>query len=231
MESAHKSQYKYLTYYLSAFIACYLTQGALLNRLMDFWGFYITGGTFIYFATPLIIDVVTEVYGYKESRRILWQGLFAVIFFSVCVAIFIRAPYPNFWASTATAYTKALHSTARSTIVGIIAVLIGQFVNVYLLSKWRILCQGKYFWLRSVGSSIIGDTISMIIAIFGIFLGRIPPHAFISLLFPEFVVMIVFSAIGAIPAQILAKVTARSENLNIYDKGVNFNPFKLTTEN
>jgi hypothetical protein len=175
------------------------------------------------------MDVVTEVYGYKVARQLLWQGLFAVIFFSTCIAIFIRTPYPPFWAHTAKAYTIALSSTTRGTIVGIFAILIGQFVNVYLLSKWKVIYKGKYFWLRSVGSSIIGDTISMVIAILGIFLGKIPAHAFISLLVPEFIVMTIFSAIGAVPALLLARATAKAENLNIYDRGIDFNPFKLRT--
>jgi uncharacterized integral membrane protein (TIGR00697 family) len=223
------SQYKYLTFYVAAFITCYLTQGVLLNRLIQLWGFYITGGTFIYFLTPLIMDVVTEVYGYKVARQVLWQGLFAVIFFSSCIAILIRTPYPEFWAHTDKAYSIALNSTARSTIIGIFAILIGQFLNVYLISKWKVLYKGKYFWLRSVGSSIIGDTVSTLLAILGIFVGRIPTHAFISLLLPEFIVMIVFSAIGAVPALVLAKMTAKSEGLNVYDKGIDFNPFKLKT--
>jgi len=222
-----KSPYKFLTFYFVAFVTFYLTQAVLLNRLIDVDGLYITGGTFIYFLSPLIVDVVAEVYGYRAARQILWLGFAAIIFFSIVIAICIRTPYPPFWGHMAMAYSTALHSLARTTIVGLIATMIGQFTNIYLISKWKILCRGKYFWLRSVGSSIIGDTLTVVLAILGIFWGRIPPHAFMSILLPELIVMIVFSMVGAIPAWLLANLTAKAENLNVYDVGVNFNPFKV----
>lgn len=223
-----RGQYKYLMIYVTAFVACYMTQAVLLNRLIDLGRFYITGGTFIYFASPLISDVVAEVYGYKTARQLMWLGLFAVIFLTACIAIVIRLPTPPFWADHAAAYFTALNSLLRSTVAGIVAILVGQFVNIYLLTKWKILLKGRYFWLRSVSASIIGDMLTVMLAISIIFSGRIPGQAFTSILFPELIIMVIFSALGGIPAAALAKFTAKAENLNLDDSKTNFNPFKFS---
>jgi uncharacterized integral membrane protein (TIGR00697 family) len=221
-----RTSYKYLNIYVAVFISFYLTQAVLLNRLIDIGGLYITGGTFIYFLSPLVLDVTAEVYGYRVARQMLWLGFGAIVFFAVVIGVGIIAPAPPFWKNIAASYYTALHSLTRSTVVGLVASMIGQFVNIYLISKWKILLAGRYFWLRSVGSSLIGDALTVTLAILGIFSGRVPAHALTSLLVPELIVMVVFSAIGAVPASILARITARSEGLNRFDVGVNFNPFK-----
>ena len=226
---SQKTNYKYLTFYVAAFVACFIVQGVFLNRLVRIDGsYYITGGTFIYFASPLITDVVAEVYGYQIARQILWLGLFSVIFLAISTSVIVNLPYPSFWQADAAAYYTALHTIGRATIAGIIAVIVGQFVNIYLISKWKILLRGKYFWFRSVASSIIGDTLTVTISLLLIFLGRVPEGAFSLLLIPELVIMISFSMVGAVPAYILAKLTAKAEGLNSYDIGVNFNPFILS---
>ncbi|EKD92385.1 MAG: hypothetical protein ACD_29C00032G0004 [uncultured bacterium] len=143
----------------------------------------------------------------------------------------LRLPYPPFWQNTAESYTIALKSTARAVIVGDIAILVGQFLNAYLITKWKILVRGRYFWLRSVGSSIVGDTITVSLAILGIFGGRMSTDALLTTLIPELVIMVFFTALGAFPASIIAKILAKAENLNNFDIGVNFNPFKLDASN
>ena len=231
MSSQQTKSYKYLIYFVTAFISCYLTQEILLTRLISVgWG-YITGGTFVYFTSPLIIDVVAEVYGYKVARQILWCGLFATLFMALCIAILIRVPYPAFWSNVITAYNTALGSIPRVAIVSSITILIGQLINAYLISKWKILMRGRYFWLRSLSSSIIGDSVTVTLSIIGIFSGQFTVSMLTANIVPELIVMVLFTSIGAIPAAFLAKMVAKAEGLNNYDVGVNFNPFRLKEEN
>jgi len=231
MIKAQKSSRKYLIYFMAAFITFYLTQETLLNRLILIDGGYITGGTFIYFLSPLLTDVVAEVYGYRAARQMLWCGLFAMLFFAISVAITLRLPYPVLWKNVANSYDVALRSTSRGVIVGDVAIMVGQLVNAYLISKWRILVKGKYFWLRSVGSSIIGDTLTVGISILGIFAGRMPVDSIFKTLVPELCIMVVFSAAGAFLAWGLTRIVARLENINLYAPETSFNPFKMDSVN
>lgn len=226
--SIYTPSYKYLNALMVAFITCYLTSEVILNRLISIGGGYITGGTFIYFISPMVTDVVTEVYGYKIARQMLWYGVFAWFFLGASVALCLQAPYPPFWANNAEAYQTALGSLFHSSLVSSVAVLTGQMTNAYFISKWKILLRGRFFWLRSVSSSIIGDSITVTLSIFGIFAGRVTADAVMLTLIPEICVMIIFSAIGAIPAVFLVRIIKKAENLDNYDIGINFNPFKIS---
>ncbi|MSP53949.1 MAG: VUT family protein [Gammaproteobacteria bacterium] len=226
-----RRHYKYLPYFITAFITCYLAQELLMNRLVTFGHGYITGGTFLYFMSPLILDVVAEVYGYKVARQILWCGLFSLVLFAVSIGICIHLPSPPFWVKIIDAYSTALDSIVRTSIVSIFTVFIGQSINAYLISKWRILTKGRYFWLRSLGSSVIGDSATVVLTILGTFGGRMPAGFFTANLAYELAIMVCFTAVCAVPASFLAKAVAKAEGLtNSYDIGVNFNPFKINTD-
>ena len=230
MHSEYPQRYKYLTLFTVAFITCYLTSEVVINRLVSIGGGYITGGTFIYFISPMVTDVVTEVYGYRVARQMLWYGIFSWIFLGVGVSLCLLAPYPSFWEENAKAFNIALGPLLQSSLVSSFAVLAGQMVNSYLISRWKVLLKGRYFWLRSTGSSIIGDTITVTLSILGIFAGRIPGEAFMLTLLPEFVIMVIFSSIGAIPALFLVNYVKKAEKLDTFDTGIDFNPFKLAVE-
>lgn len=217
----------YLLYFVAAFIALYLTQVVLLNRLVEVGPYYVTGGCTLYFLSPMVIDVVAEVYGYKIAKKVLWCGLFSLIFIAVAVYVCLRLPVVPFWAHVTEAYNIALGSLPRTAFMGSIAIFVGQLINAYLISKWRVLTRGKYFWLRSVGSSIIGDVITIIIANIGIFAGRMSIHAMYETILPQLVALFLCSALGAIPASFIAKIVARAEGLNHFDTAITFNPFKL----
>lgn len=222
---------KYFIYFVAAFLTCSLTQEVLLNRFisLDIGSAYITGGAFICLTSLLIIDIVTEVYGYKLARQMVWCGFFAPLIMAVFITICLRMPYPTFWSKVIMAYQISLGSILRVAIVSAVALLVGQFINAYLISKWKILTKGKYFWLRSLGSSCIGDTVSVITAIILIFAGRAPFHMMIVNIVTNLATGFFFTAVGAIPAAGLAKVMSKIERLDNYDTGVNFNPFKLNS--
>lgn len=226
-----RKPYKYFTLLVIAFMTCYLTSTFILNRLIRIDDAYITGGTFIYFLTPLIGDIVAEVYGYRAARQLLWGAVFAGFFMACSISLCLRAPYPAFWAANDAAYTTVLEPIFRTVFLGTFAIILGQFTNIYLVSKWKIFLKGKYFWLRSIASSFIGDTLTVTLSIVLIFVGRIPGHDFALTLPPEIIIMILFSIIGAFPASLLAAFLKKAEGLDIYDNGVNFNPFKLALEN
>lgn len=223
--------YKYIVYFVTAFIACYLTQIVLLNRFISLGSsYYITGGTFIYFTAPLIVDVVAEVYGYKTAKQMLWGGLFALFFMGICIKIVLNLPYPTFWTNVIISYHISLDSVERTCIISSISIFIGQNINAYLISKWKILTKGRYFWLRSLGSSVFGDSITVVISIIGIFMGRIPSGMMMKNIVPELIIMIIFTAVGAIPASCLVKITVKAEGIDVYDTSVVYNPFIINEE-
>ena len=227
--SNHKlHSYKYLLYFVAAFVAFYITQVVILNRLISIGNFYVTGGCAVYFLSPLIVDVVAEVYGYAIAKKLLWCGLFSLLFIGTAVYVVLLLPRVTFWTPVNNAYDLALGSLPKTAYIGSLTIFVGQFLNTFLISKWRILLKGKYFWLRSVGSSILGDVTTLVLANIGIFSGRMTGSKIADLVLPQIIVLILCSSVGAIPAGFLAKIIARAEGLNvIHENNINFNPFNL----
>jgi uncharacterized integral membrane protein (TIGR00697 family) len=220
---------RYLMYFVAAFIAFYIVQEVLFNRLISIGNGYITGGTFIYFTSPLIIDVVAEVYGYQVAKRLIWCGLFSLLFLAGSIYFVFKMPYPTFWSSTILAYHTALNSVVRACLVSTVTIFIGERINSYLIVKWKIMTRGKYFWLRSLGSSVIGDSAHVILSILGVFFGRLPNNVFNLFthnILEELVIMVLFTAIGAVPASILVKLVSKAEGIDRFDTRSVVNPFK-----
>jgi uncharacterized integral membrane protein (TIGR00697 family) len=217
---------KYLMYFVAAFIACYLIECVLYNRLISIGNGYITGGTFIYYTSSLIVDVVAEVYGYQVAKGLVLCGLFSFFFLAGSIYFVFKMPYPTFWSSTILAYHTALDSTVRTCLVGAVAVFIGQKINSYLIVKWKVMTRGKYFWLRSLGSSVIGDSVTAVLASLGTFFGRVPGDFFIHIILPTLEIMVLFTAIGAVPASWLVKWVCKAEGIDRFSRKSLLNPFK-----
>lgn len=218
--------HRYLIYFVAAFISFYITQVVILNRLVEVGPYYLTGGCIIYFLSPLIVDVIAEVYGYNVAKNVLWCGMLSLLFIGTVVYIVLRLPIVPFWKPVINAYNTALGSLPRTAFIGSVTIFIGQLINAFLISKWRVLLRGKYFWLRSVGSSILGDVATLVLANIGIFAHRLGSINIFDLIIPQVVALIVCSSIGAIPASFLARYVALAEGINKDDVRFNFNPFK-----
>ena len=221
---------RFIIYFASAFIASYIVQEILLNRLISVWHGYITGGTFIYFASPLIIDVVAEVYGFRIAKKLVWSGLFSFLFLAISIFVCFMMPYPKFWKSTIDAYQLALGSVVRTALVSSVTVFLGQLVNTYLITKWKVLLRGRFFWLRSSGSSIIGDAVTVTLTTVGVFSGRVPVGLFTHNILQELVIMVSFSILGAVPATLIVKLVKRYENFDQENSHISYNPFAFAHE-
>lgn len=230
-KKSESSQPKYFIFFVTAYITFSLTQEILLNRFVSIkiGSAYITGGALVCLSSLLIIDIVTEVYGYKLARKMAWCGFFAPIVMAGLITLCLHMPYPIFWKETIIAYQQALSSILKIALVSSPCLLAGQLINAYLISKWKILMRGKYFWLRSIGSSVIGDSISVILSLMLIYAGRAPFHLIWINAFTNISIGFIFTTIAATPSAYIAKLTTKVEGLSIYDTTIDFNPFKLTS--
>lgn len=176
-------------------------------------------------------DIITEVYGYRVSRQIVWNALLCNLLFAVAIFILIRLPSPKAWTGES-AYLFVLGDTIRLAISGLVALIIGVFINNYLISKWKVLVRGKYFWLRSIGSSTIGEAAYTLLAFFLIFLlgGHLNLHTMLIFVIWSYCFKFIGAILLAGPANLIANYLKKKEGIDIYDTNVNFNPFKVSTQ-
>lgn len=218
---------QYILILATIFITIYLTTGIVQYRLITFGHIYFSSAIYIYPLSYLICDVVTEVYGYKICRQLIWCGIIAWLMAGIFIEFVTYLRPPSFWRSYAEQYDYIMGSYLRYAYSSAAGVLLGQFLNSYLISKLKIFVKGRYFWLRSVISTFVGDGITIFIALLFIYYGRMPISNVFEIIFYEIIINVIYCGVIAIPAVFLVRFLKRAEQLDTYDYNVNFNPFKL----
>lgn len=222
------TDYKFLILLAVIFPITYLAPDVLVYRLVSIHGIEITGAIFIFIFSFFLGDVITEIYGYEVMRHIIWCSIIADFIFTAVISIIIHLPSPAHWHQNA-AYQTVLGSSFRSTLSDV-AIPIGLFVNSLLLSKWKILVRGRYFWIRSVTSSLIGEFVESIFTYIIIFAGIESPREIFHLFLAGLAAKIIWSLVAAFPTAWLVRGLKRWEGMDAYDYGVDFNPFKFAIE-
>lgn len=221
-----QSQYKALTFLSMCYVTLILAANVLIYKIVQIGPITMTVGSLV---TPfwfLMTDIVAEVYGYQLTRRLIWSGIACgFIFTMVCVTL-IHFPSPPAWEFQS-AYNQVLGKLPRIFLGSVAGVIIGAFANTYLITKWKILVHGRYFWLRSIGAGMTGQLAFTIITITFDLLGVLLFDQIIQLILISFVIKLTVTVILAIPATILVYYLKKLENIDIYDYGTNFNPFIL----
>jgi uncharacterized integral membrane protein (TIGR00697 family) len=178
----------------------------------------------------LVEDIIVELYGYKVSRYLLWLILFSTMIFSfACVAI-IHLPSPDYW-HLQNSYDTVFNPILKSGPAAVLAIFVGRFVNIILMTKWKIMLKGKSFWLRSVFSTLIGSTLALTIFFILSFWGKVPFDVIQKLFFSDIAVRLCYVMIGGIPVSFLVSYLKTKLGIDVYDDHVNFNPFSLDTKN
>jgi uncharacterized integral membrane protein (TIGR00697 family) len=207
-----------------AFVTCLVVSNIIAVKLIDISGYILTGAIVIFPVTYIIGDILTEVYGYSKARQVIWLGFIANSF-AVCVfAIVGMLPAAEIW-NDQNAYDTIFGATPRILIASMAAYLVGEFANSYVLAKLKILTHGRFLWVRTIGSTLVGQSLDSIIFIFIAFSGILQIE---SLLMSTVVTIIAKSGYEALATPITYIVVNRlkkKENLDTYDLDTRFNPF------
>lgn len=184
-----------------------------------------SGATFIFPLTYILSDITAEVYGYRVARLLIWLTLACEALFALLVTIIVSMP--DISPENQIVNQAALGSVFRFVLSGFVAVVISDFLNIYLLSRWKILVHGQYFCLRSVASTAIASLILVFITIGIAFYGKIPFGQMMHLIGSAYMLELFYAVLFVYPAFFIAEYIKRKEKIDVYDLGTNFNPFKL----
>lgn len=225
--------YKYILLIAMLFITVDISAVSVAYKMVSFNELLAinSAATFIFPITYALGDIVAEVYGYNMARKLIWSSLLLQFVYALLVTSSIHLPSPAYWHDDA-AYSIVFGSALRFVAAGTIANLVSSFMNVYLVSKLKIPMEGKFFWARSIFSTLVSGFIMVsLIILFG-FTGEKLSLLNSWIMFKSTYTCEVVYAIGlAVPAAIVAKFLKKSENIDVYDHNTSFNPFnfKLNT--
>ncbi len=185
-----------------------------------------TAGLIIFPLSYIINDCISEVWGYRNARLVIWMAfitnLLAVVMFQISVHL---VPSPH-WAEMQPAYASVLAQTPRIAIASMIAFLFGSFLNAIVMSKMKLRQKGKNFWVRALASTVVGELAdTFFFTVLG-FLGVIPFDIVIMIIVTETVLKTLYELIILPITSMVVRYIKNREQVDIYDEAISYNPFK-----
>jgi uncharacterized integral membrane protein (TIGR00697 family) len=187
------------------------------------------GAGVLFFPISFIFgDILTEVYGYAASRRVIWAGFAGLAFASLMAWMIVALPPAPYWHNQ-DAYEVAFGSTWRISLAGLIAFAAGGFVNSFVMAKMKTVSAGRHLWQRTITSTIFGEVVDTVIFVPLAFwnTGIIPNDKILLIIGAQIIAKI---AVEVAFTPVVYKTVAflkRAENEDYYDKNTDFNPFKI----
>jgi uncharacterized integral membrane protein (TIGR00697 family) len=209
------------------FAACLLISNILAVKIIMIGPWAAPAGVLIFPISYIIGDVVAEVWGYRKARLIIWAGfavnLIAILFYSLSIVI----PAAPFWTNQ-DAYATVLQYSPRIALASIVAYLFGSFINAFVMSRVKVLTEGKNFSFRAVVSTIAGEGIDSLIFIVVAFVGIIPGNKLIVMISTQAALKIIYEIIVLPLTILIVKWLKKKEGIDTIDTEISYNPFKIS---
>lgn len=210
----------------SFFITSLLISNIIAGKIATFFGIALPAAVILFPVTYIFGDVLTEVYGFKRARLIIWTGFGANLLMAFVFLIVLALPYPDFWNGQE-AFQTVLGMTPRLVAASLIAYLAGEFANSVVLSRLKVKTKGSYLWIRTIGSTLVGEGIDTILFISIAFTGIIPLEALGNMMIAQYIWKVTYEIIITPLTYLLVRFVKQKEQLDVFDTEEKYNPFTL----
>jgi uncharacterized integral membrane protein (TIGR00697 family) len=229
--------YKYFDLIMALFVAVLIISNVASSAKIVDWGVSLfnlplafDAGTLLFPISYIFGDILTEVYGYRRSRRVIWAGFFSLVLASLSFYIIGVLPGEATWQQYAgdDAYSAILGSLSSGGIVlgSLAGFWLGEFGNSFTLARMKVLTNGRWLWMRTIGSTLIGefvDTVAFVTVASA--LGVFPWSLFLTLTVANYIFKVGIEAAMTPLTYIAVGALKSTEHEDYYDRETNFNPF------
>lgn len=226
MLGSREQGYKYLDLITALFVAVLLISNVASSKILDLGPFTFDGGTILFPISYIFGDILTEVYGYRRSRRVIWIGFACAGLMAGILALVGALPPAEGWEHQE-AYEAILGTTPRIVLGSLIAYFAGEFSNSYTLAKMKILTRGRWLWTRTIGSTLVGEGVDTVAFVSIAFAGTLPWSLFWSIIISNYLFKVGMEAIMTPVTYRITSFLKQAEKADVYDTDTDFNPFKL----
>lgn len=226
MSQPREKSYRYFDLILALFVAVLLISNVASSKIVRLGPFTFDGGTLLFPVSYIFGDILTEVYGYRRSRRVIWTGFGCAVLMVAVLAVVGALPPAEGWENQE-AYLAILGTTPRIVLGSLIAYFAGEFSNSYTLARMKVLTRGRWLWMRTIGSTLVGEGVDTLLFVTIAFAGTMPWPLFWSVILSNYVFKCgVEAAMTPVTYQV-ANFLKQAEKEDVYDLDTNFNPFLL----
>lgn len=208
------------------FVTCLIAANVIAVKLLAVGGLLLPAGVIIFPLSYIIGDVLTEVYGFRRARLVIWLGFGGNLLFVLAVWAAGALPAAAFWDGQG-AYERILGFAPRLLAASFAAYLVGEFANSFVLAKMKVLTEGRWLWSRTIGSTVVGEGLDSLIFIAIAFAGILTPGQLLQTVLTQWAVKSAYEIIATPLTYAVVRFLKRAEGRDPFDRGISFNPLPI----
>lgn len=218
--------YRFFDVIMALFVAVLLISNVASSKILLLGPFTFDGGTILFPLSYIFGDVLTEVYGYQRSRKVIWTGFFCAGLMATIFAVVGALPPAPDWESQ-DAYQRILGITPRIVLGSLVAYWAGEFCNSFTLAKMKIFTRGHWLWTRTIGSTLMGEGVDTLLFVAIAFAGVLPMGLLISVIASNYLFKVGVEVMATPVTYAVVAFLKQVELEDYYDYDTDFNPFAL----
>lgn len=213
---------------VALFVTSLITANIVAVKLVDINGIIVPAGTVTLFPLSYIIgDVLTEVYGFRRARLVIWLGFVCNLIAVLAIYLTQILPAASFWDGQQ-AYERILGYVPRLLLGSFAAYLVGEFANAIVLARLKVLTQGRWLWTRTISSTLVGQGCDSLIFISIAFAGTVTTHELLRTMLTAWLVKSGYEIVATPLTYLVVNYLKRTEGVDTYDTNTNFSPIQLS---
>ncbi len=207
------------------FVTCLITANIIVVKPTRFWG--VPAAIIIFPISYIVGDILTEVYGYRLARRVIWLGFLCNLIAVVAIWLGQLLPPASVWEGQG-AYESILGYMPQALFASFLAYLVGEFSNSFVLAKMKIKTKGRWLWTRTIGSTIVAQALDAAIFIPIVYIGRFDLSFILVASLTHWLAKVGYEIIATPFTYAIVNYLKKKEAIDTYDYETNFNPFSTS---
>ena len=217
---------RYFDFFIAAFVAILLLSNLIGAAKLSTVGGFTFGAGILFFPLGYVLgDVLTEVYGYARARRCVWAGFAAMLFMALMSWVVVKLPPAEGWPDQK-AYEAVFGNTWRIVFASLAAFWAGELANSFVLAKMKLLTEGRHLWMRTIGSTIVGQGVDSLLFYPLAFVGVWSNAQVLTVMVTNWMLKVAWEAVLTPLTYLVVNRLKRAEGLDVYDEGTDFTPFR-----
>ena len=211
---------------VALFVTTLITANITAVKLVGIAGLVIPAGVVVFPISYILGDVLTEVYGFRSARRVIWLGFLCNLVAVGAIYVGGLLPPAPIWDGQG-AYERILGYTPRLLVASFAAYLVGELANSFILAKLKVATEGRHLWARTIGSTLVGQGLDSLVFVLLAFGGVIPASAMVAAILAQWLVKSAYEALATPLTYLVVNHLKRREGVDVYDRDTSFNPLPL----
>ena len=217
-------RYKYIDLVTASFVAVLMVSNVASTKMVILGPFNFDGGTILFPLAYIFGDILTEVYGFARSRRVIWTGFFWLALMAGIFALIDWLPAAGDYPFSSD-FHNILGQTPRIVAASMAGYFSGEFSNSFILARMKVLTKGKWLWMRTIGSTLVGEAVDTVLFLVIGFLGVLSTDLLWSVAVSNYLFKCGLEAVMTPVTYRIVNWLKKAEEVDYYDVGTNFNPF------